>query len=256
MIPDLLPKEEPYLNWDDPEHCLLFRYDYDVLPGSVISRFIVRMHTYTAQNTCWRTGVVLSYQENQALVKADLEESLVEISVIGEERTRREFLAIIRSNFDHIHRTIPRIEARASVPIREHPSVVVDYQHLLNLEQLGQEEFVPPGLREMVSVKQLLDGVDAGRVTEPPATISIPTDIPRSQLLSGLRATINNLFNEEELRTLTFDMGIDYDSLPARGKAGRARELIAYMERRDRLSELVEYIERERPDINLDDILQ
>ena len=42
LIPDLLSKEEPYTGeWADT---LTFQYHYDVLPGSIVSRFIVRMH--------------------------------------------------------------------------------------------------------------------------------------------------------------------------------------------------------------------
>jgi internalin A len=40
-----------------------------------------------------------------------------------------------------------------------HPEIVVDYKHLLNLESLGEESFIPEGLSERVNVKYLLDGV-------------------------------------------------------------------------------------------------
>ena len=40
LIPDLLPKEEPDTGeWDD---MLAFQCHYSILPGSIISRFIVR----------------------------------------------------------------------------------------------------------------------------------------------------------------------------------------------------------------------
>jgi hypothetical protein len=40
------------------------------------------------------------------------------------------------------------------------------------------------------------------------------------------------------------------------GKSGKARELIAYLERRNRLGELVQLINRERPEANLDQQLK
>ena len=44
LVPDLLAKEEPYTGeWGDS---LSFQYHYDILPGSVLSRFMVRMHAY------------------------------------------------------------------------------------------------------------------------------------------------------------------------------------------------------------------
>jgi len=243
LIPDLLQKEEPYVKWPRPEDCLLFQYDYHVLPSSVISRFIVRMHDCIGHNTYWRTGVVLAYQGNEALVRADLEERKVTISVTGHEHTRREFLAIIRSNFDHIHRTIPRIEARAQVPIPGHPDIAVDYQHLLTLEQLRQETFVPSGLSELTNIKRLLDGVDAGRSP-------LPSRSPdHRQYVSRLRSTLVEYFDTEELRTLFFDLGIEFDMLQGEGKTAKARELIAYLDRRGRLPELLEAIKIQRPDI-------
>jgi hypothetical protein len=164
--------------------------------------------------------------------------------VIGNEGTRREFLAIIRSNFDHIHRTIPRIEAIPQVPIPDRPDIVIDYRHLLILEQLGQETFVPPGLSDWVYVKNLLDGVDA-RSTEPVQTI------PPDQI--QLRNILFNRFDESELQNICFDLDVDYYSLPGEGKMNKARELVAYMRRRERLHELVKVIKRTRPDISWKD---
>jgi hypothetical protein len=61
-------------------------------------------------------------------------------------------------------------------------------------------------------------------------------------------------FSDEELRTSCFDLGIDHDSVPGLSKADKALELIAYLERRGRLSELITVISRARPDISLEDI--
>ena len=57
-----------------------------------------------------------------------------------------------------------------------------------------------------------------------------------------------------ELRTLCFDLGVDYDDLPGEGKTNKARELIAYLERRDRLSELVSICKQQRPNIDWRDV--
>jgi internalin A len=158
LIPDLLSKEEPYTGeWGDT---LAFQYHYNVLPGSIISRFIVRMNHYIHQNTYWRNGVVLGYQRNKALVKADTEDKKIFIWISGPERGRRTFLAIIRAEFDAIHKTIAKIEAEDKVPLPGHQEIVVDYQHLLNLEALGEASFIPEGLRERVDVKLLLNGIE------------------------------------------------------------------------------------------------
>ena len=160
LIPDLLSKEEPYTGeWND---ALAFQYHYDVLPGSIISRFIVRMRPSVCENTYWRSGVVLEdkVSGNKALVKADKEDKKIFIWVSGREQTRRIFLGVIRSNFDHIHETIPGIEPEEKVPLPDHLEIVVDYKHLLNLEALGEESLIPEGIRERVNVKKLLNGVE------------------------------------------------------------------------------------------------
>ena len=57
---------------------------------------------------------------------------------------------------------------------------------------------------------------------------------------SALRHNITTYFNASELRNLCFDLNVDYDNLQGEGKGDKARELVAYMERHERISELVE----------------
>ncbi len=70
------------------------------------------------------------------------------------------------------------------------------------------------------------------------------------EYLSDLRQIISTRFNEGELQTLCFDLGVDYDSLPGQGVLDKARELIAYQKRRKQIPILVELGERLRPDIS------
>lgn len=58
-------------------------------------------------------------------------------------------------------------------------------------------------------------------------------------------------FSFEELRTLCADLDVGFDILPGEGQEAKARELIAYLQRRERLGQLVAYIRQHRPDINL-----
>ncbi|MCP4717755.1 MAG: GTP-binding protein, partial [Deltaproteobacteria bacterium] len=111
LVPDLLSKEEPDTGKWLPPHCLGFQYHYNVLPGSIMSRFIVRSHSHISKRTYWRNGVVLKRGDNRALVKADREDRIISITIDGRPRSRREFLAVIRAEFDHIHGTIAKIEA-------------------------------------------------------------------------------------------------------------------------------------------------
>jgi internalin A len=165
LIPDLFPKQQPAFAWDGAD-TLGFQYHYVVLPGSVISRFIVSMHDCIHADTYWRTGVMLAYQNgrNTALVRADLQDGKVFISVAGNPATRRDFLSMIRAQFERIHRSIARMDVTEMVPIPGHPDVLRDYQDLLTLEEASELSYFVPKLKQRINVRELLDGVrPAGR---------------------------------------------------------------------------------------------
>lgn len=69
-----------------------------------------------------------------------------------------------------------------------------------------------------------------------------------TELRIQLRQLLVNRFDDGELRTLCFDLGVGYDNLPGSGKADKARELVSYMERREGLAELVRVGRHARPD--------
>lgn len=159
LIPDLLSKEEPYTGeWQD---ALAFQYHYSILPGSIISRFIVRCDRAIYQKTYWRNGVVLAHEGNKALVKADREDKKICVWVGGPAPGQRKLLAIIRSHFNHIHSTLAGIQATEKVPLSGHPDIVLDYQNLLVLEAMGEKTWVVPQLLDRVPLKPLLDGIEA-----------------------------------------------------------------------------------------------
>ena len=64
--------------------------------------------------------------------------------------------------------------------------------------------------------------------------------------LTALREQILARCNEEELRTLCADLGVDYDDLPAMGRADKARELVALLNRQGRIAELEATLARPR----------
>jgi serine/threonine protein kinase len=66
-----------------------------------------------------------------------------------------------------------------------------------------------------------------------------------------LRQILTQRFSFEELRTLCADLRVSFDDLSGEGQEAKARELIAFLQRRERLGELASYIRRHRPDIKL-----
>jgi internalin A len=159
LIPDLLPKDEPYTG--DWQGALTFEYHFNILPSSIISRFIVRMNAFI-HNIVWRSGVVLKYRGNQALIKADFDERKIYIWVIGDENTRRDFLSKIRGQFDAINKTISKLEVKEMVPVPGHPEAEpVDYDLLLQMEHNNVEVYpvLSGGKMIVVKVKEMLSGV-------------------------------------------------------------------------------------------------
>jgi hypothetical protein len=68
--------------------------------------------------------------------------------------------------------------------------------------------------------------------------------------LSQLRQLLVDHYSEGELHTLCFDLGVDYESLPPGGKADKARDLLAHMERHGRIPALLEIGNHLRPDVD------
>jgi len=79
-----------------------------------------------------------------------------------------------------------------------------------------------------------------------------PQDL--DSLIVLLHRTLVTYYDVEELRTLCFQLDVPYDDLRGEGKRGRARELLLFLERRQRLSELIVLARRERPDIPWPDL--
>ena len=63
------------------------------------------------------------------------------------------------------------------------------------------------------------------------------------------RQALNAVLNEQELRTLCFDLAIDYDSLRGQSKDDKVRELIALFQRNGRLPDLIARLEEIRPNV-------
>jgi internalin A len=163
LIPELLDKQEPEdTKAFSPSSYRNFEYHYPVLPEGLLPRFIVRTHVLSESLPRWRTGVILKFEANRALVKADVSEKKVFIAVDGPAAGRRRLLAIIRSDFERIHRDIRHLQPQEMVPLPDHPEVTIPYQKLLVREQKGTRRFTEiVGNDEIeLDVQELLNGVD------------------------------------------------------------------------------------------------
>jgi hypothetical protein len=89
--------------------------------------------------------------------------------------------------------------------------------------------------------KPFVNGTSANGTSLQDARANGPLTTLRQALVAG--------FDEEELKTLCFDLGVKYSDLSASGRANKARELVDYLDRQDRISELIEKLEERRPEL-------
>jgi internalin A len=167
LIPELLGKEQPEeVATFNKAECLNFVYRYDTLvPEGLIPRFIVRSQVLSSDARRWHTGVILSLEGNRALVVADQAARALDISVDGPVEGRRRLLAVVRSDFDHIHSSY-RFNPEEVVPVPGHPEVGVPYKDLLIFEKSGEKtiKFVANGKVLSLEVTSLLAGVESSGI--------------------------------------------------------------------------------------------
>jgi internalin A len=177
LIPESLDKQQPVeAEKFRAKESLNFHYHYPIPPEGLVPRFIVRTHVLSTNQPRWRTGVILNFEGNRALVKADVHDKRVFIAVTGPAAGQRRLLAIIRADFEHIHRNF-RFQPEEMVPVPDRPSVLVPYKKLCVLESNGIATFlevVDTGVLEL-DVQKLLNGVDLeGTRRTGPSTDSQP----------------------------------------------------------------------------------
>ena len=164
MIPQLLTKEEPAEASEfKPSSCLNFEYHYPVLPEGLIPRFIVRTYTLSSAQPRWRYGVILTFEMNRALLKGDVQERKVSVSVSGPLNQRRSLLAIIRAEMEFIHAQITHLAPKAMVPLPDYPHIAIEYRTLRTFNETGHTK-IPLVVGNQVStydVGALLSGVDS-----------------------------------------------------------------------------------------------
>jgi hypothetical protein len=121
----------------------------------------------------WRSGVVLTMDINKALVCADEEDKYISIKAEGSRASA--LLAIIKTDFQKIHATIPNLAVQEKLVIRElqggQPTgveVPVDYLYLIELDRQGIVEAILPGLRGKYNIRNILEGVEPKTEIEKP----------------------------------------------------------------------------------------
>lgn len=187
LIPELLDPEQPPAARDfDEQTCLNFQYDYPALPPGLLPRFIVRTHVLSETHR-WKTGVILSFEGNTALVKADPQEEIIRVLINGSAAGRPRMLAVIREDFDVIHRDIPHMKPQELISFPDHPSITVPYQEVEVLYDTSPETPVVRVIDGKVvphTAGELLLGVEFGMTAETGRRRAVRPGVRKSNLQS------------------------------------------------------------------------
>ena len=161
FVPGIFPKDRPKgIEWDESEN-LTFIFKFDVLPSSVISRFIVRVHPFIYKDYYWRNGVVLDHniENNYAYISVIPADKRIVIKVRG-KGNKRTTLTYVRTEFLKIFYSIDQLKVEGLIPIDSSNEHLVSYDALLAHETLGEEYMVYTPLLRKIHVKSLLDGIE------------------------------------------------------------------------------------------------
>jgi len=230
IVPDLLPVQEP-AGLDYVAHPLHFviRYE-DLLPRSVMPRFMVQMHHRIPEGTDkrWRTGVVIRepLYEASAIIRADYAEKEIHIWVKGKDRQR--MLSFIRKTFEGIRASFSKLNVSEWYVIQKEKgkkAVVVDYETLVICDKENNGLYFCPELRKNFNTKDVLNGIEAPESR---------ADLPK------IRAFISYSHKDEKLKEefkahlmpLTYEYGLDlWDDREIDAGATWEDEIIAHLER-------------------------
>ena len=170
-MPDLLAVEEPETHF--PEICRLrCRIDYEFLPPTVISRFMVDHHRLIEDKLRWRTGMVLADAYGaRALIRADKTKKRVLIGLHG-GKSIQSFLARIRTGFDQINHSFKKNRIQQKIACNCPKCAASTEPHFHGIDELmdfyvnGYDAYPCPLNKEMVAIPQLLNGVKSDADTE------------------------------------------------------------------------------------------
>jgi len=167
FIPGAFPKDRPEFEWNsDSTIKILFQFSYDVMPSSIMSRFIVKIHKLIRNNDYWRNGVIIKKDNCEALIKADPSDKKIVIEVVG-EGNKRDFMSFIRGQFDLIHENLKGINATKYIILRQNGrEALIDYDLLILHERHLMNSIVVKELNKVVSVTHLLNGLEDESVRE------------------------------------------------------------------------------------------
>jgi internalin A len=213
LLPDLFPTQEPDFEFDD-EHALHFILEYDFLPKSIFTRFIVRMHRDILDNTYWRNGVLLGERASNTTALVETDSNRLVLQITGSQK--REYLAILLFILKDINRSFNNLKITEKIGLPDNPSLTVNHAYLLKLVQKGQTEYLPPENPEKsYNVMDLLGLVTPPKISETEMLQMLQKilSILETQGIEQKKDLLDHIDEVVKLNPGLFGMSIDVNAL-------------------------------------------
>ena len=159
LVPELMSIQQPELpKLEGP--ILRFYFEYkNILPRSILPRFIVRTHEDIYDGMHWRTGVVLSpaMYDSIAVIICDVKAKKITIELSGQNR--REHFYLIRNIFHSLHASFEQLDVAEWIPLPD-VDMAIEYEELVGYENNNINDYFVGKLGKKYSVAELLNGVE------------------------------------------------------------------------------------------------
>lgn len=163
VVPQQLPPTQPSFTWQ-PTDPVVLQYRFPVLPHSVVAGVIVKLRQFLVDEVIWRDGALLAVGGCEALLLGDSAENTLTLSAVGEPSAARQLLSLFRTHLDQLDDDLPGLDTQRYVLLPPDLLVGESFDHLLTLEQMGVQRFVPEGTSQTYYVTATLDRIVAPQV--------------------------------------------------------------------------------------------
>jgi len=189
IIPSLLPVQSSLSNeqqsiirsFSKEKNIIRFEYEYErFMPKSIIPRFMCRNHEYIKDELFWQGGMLLDFNNTQALIKQNEAKKKIEIAIHGWQS--KNILFSIRKDFAHIHKQLnltvqENISCLCNNCKNNHAPFMFDYNRLVDMKNHNETYIFCEKSKTRVDIDLIISEVV---IKEEPFDIKLITDTIKS----------------------------------------------------------------------------
>lgn len=220
IVPELLDLDPPKYTKSIPEkNSLRFNFEYDFMPSGLLTRFIVKIHKLIIEEQFWKYGVVIKHEKTIARITENSSLKRINIIINGENKT--ELLAIIRKEFESIHKAFHKLVIREKIPcncsqcsneLDRDRIYFFDYETLRNHKKNNRNEDICDYSSETVSISLLISGVILIPENQDITNINYFFNEKTKNIMKINKQKANNIINAEIIKNCNFKLDKKQDA--------------------------------------------